>query len=251
MKTSIRFVASLAAATWLSGTATAVELISNGNFETFSGGLPTAWTYTQGDGPSTLQNSANSPFTNIYPAGSNDLLFTDTSATGLSPFILQNFSSQTGTIYASWDFNLASTTGNNWIVQIDDSVTAALRFNMDYTAGTFAYESNATTTPVISLTSNTWYQVLLTLDIATDTFSGTITPFGGSPTAFGGGFRVPVPTLDRFLFIDISNGDGSLQNANIQLDNVSVNTEQVPEPSTVILALTGIGLMAIRKFRRR
>src|SRR5688500_3536514 len=52
----------------------AVELISNGNFETFSGGNPTSWSYTQGDGPATLQNSANSPFVNIYSGGANDLL---------------------------------------------------------------------------------------------------------------------------------------------------------------------------------
>jgi hypothetical protein len=232
------------------------ELITNGNFESFSSGLPTSWSYTQGDGPATLQNSANSPFTNIYPTGSNDLLFTDTAATGLAPIILQSFTSQSGTIYASWDFNFSSlTNGNYWVLQIDDAITAATRFDMDFTGGVFAFEeSGVGFTPVTSLTANTWYQVTVALNIANDTLSGTITPQSGVSVPFSGSFRVTgVTSLSRLVFIDISAGDGTGQNANIQLDNVSVNTvAPVPEPSTIALSILAIGAGLIaQRIRRR
>jgi len=232
----------------------ATELITNGNFELFTSGNPTGWTYTQGDGPGTLQNAANSPFTNIYAAGSNDLLFTDSAASGFSPILLQTFATQSGTtIFASWDFNLASLNGNMWVVQIDDSASAAIRFDMDFTGGTFAFEQNATFTTVTSLTANTWYNVQVALNITNSTLSGTITPFGSSAVPFSGNFRITgVPTLNRFVFIDISQGTGAGQNGNIQLDNVSVNTVLVPEPSTIALSILGIGSVLIAKrFRRR
>ncbi len=234
----------------------ATELITNGNFSSFSGGLPTSWSYTQGDGPATLQNAANSPFTNVYPTGTSDLLFTDTAASGVEPNIIQSFASQTGTIYVSWDFNLSSLTGNPWVVQIDNSVAAALRFNIDYTGGTFALEQSGGMFTAVggALTPGTWYQVAIAVDIAAQTFSGTLTPQAGVAIPFNGLFRQPAASINRFVFIDISppGGNGSGTNSDIQLDNVSVNTTApVPEPSTMAFALLGVaGLAVVQRFRR-
>jgi hypothetical protein len=234
--------------------ALATELLTNGNFEVNSAGLPTGWTYiTNGDGPATLQNAANSPFTNIYPGGANDTLFTDGTSAAVSPILLQNFASQSsGTIYASWDFNLASlTNGNYWTIQIDDSASVSLRFDMDITGGFFAYEANAVFNNVLALTANTWYQVTVALDITNHTFNGSITPFGGSSTAFSSNtWRINTGTLNRIIIDDVN---GSPQNANIQFDNLSVNTvAPVPEPSTLALLALGIGgAFFAKRLRRR
>lgn len=224
------------------------ELITNGNFEgAFSGGAPASWTYTQGDGPANLQNAANSPFTEVYPAGTKDLLFTDSGASNFGPNLIQMFPTQSGTIYASWDFNLDSLTGGEyWTVQIDDTTSASLRFDMDYTGGMFSYEADAVFKDVLALQADTWYHVALTLDIPTASFTGTITPDGGSPTAFGDNFRISTTVLGRFVFIDLS---GNGQNAPIQLDNVSINT--VPEPTSILLFGLGATVFLYGGFRRR
>lgn len=248
----------VAAITCFAPVSKATELIANGDFSAFTGGLPTSWTYTQGDGPATLQNAANSPFTNVYPAGTSDLLFTDTAsaAAGLTPYILQTFASQSSgtTIYVSWEFNLSSLTANPWVVQVDNSFSAATRFDMDFTGNTFAVETGGGAFAVVTtLTADTWYQVTVALDIGAGTLSGTITPQSGVAVPFSAPWRIPTTTLDRFVFIDLSgNATGGSQNSNIQLDNVSVNTvAPVPEPSVIALALLGFAGVTVVKRRGR
>jgi hypothetical protein len=233
---------------WLTASSPAVELITNGDFESFSSGNPTGWTYTQGDGPATLEIAVSSPFSNIYPFGSSSLLFTD-GASGSSPILLQSFTAQTAPVFAAWEFRLDTMTGNPWCVQIDDSVVAATRFNMD-AAGQFQIETTGGGfADILALTANTWYQVYAKLDrggfAGLGRITGTIQPFGGAATAFETTFRATGSlSINRFVFIDIAPGTGG----EILLDNVSVNT--IPEPSAAALLLAGAAGAIVLRARR-
>ena len=92
------------------------------------------------------------------------------------------------------------------------------------------------------------------LQVSLQVFSGTITPQAGTAVQFSGAWRNSTGTLNRFVFIDISppGGNGSGQNSNIQLDNVSVNTvAPVPEPASIGLPLLGLaGIAAISRRAR-
>lgn len=223
-------------------------LTTNGNFEAFTAGLPNAWPYTQGDGPATLQNFANTPFpSTFYGPGTQSIRFTD-GAVAVQPFVLQSFATQTGVIYATWDFRLSGPlTGNYWTVQIDDSATVHTRFNMDQ-VGNFTCETPLGAISVLALNPNIWYQVILELNTATDTFSGTIQPFGGASTPFAGAYRISATSLNRIVLVDAT----APQNAPIEFDNVAISLSPVPEPSTLALfGLVGASGSAIFWHRRR
>ncbi len=228
----------------------ATELLTNGSFESFTGGNPTGWAYTQGDGPLTLQSGVTSPFTNVYGAGANSLGFTDGATTAFSPNIIQSFASQTlTTIYARWDFQMTSLTGSAWTVQIDDSASASNRFNMD-SGGTFGYENSVgANQSLMTLSSGVWYQVLVALDIGPGTMTVSITPFGGSTvTSPSVLWRVQTATLNRVVFIDLNTA----ANGGMQLDNFSVNTvAAVPEPGTLAAGALLGALVGRRLLRRR
>jgi hypothetical protein len=245
----ISAVALVAAVTTAAGTATAAQFLTNGNFESFTSGNPTSWIYTQGDGPATLQNGSNSPFTDIYPAGTNSLLYTDSNTGSTSPNIIQSFSAQSGIRYASWDFKLGAITGKPWVMQIDDSASALLRYDMDRTAsGFFSVEQNATFTDVLALNANTWYHVEVTLNTNTNLQSGKITSEFGPSATWGGAFRLALGApINRWVFIDLDAGI----NGNINLDNASFTDVPVPEPAS--LALLGVPALLLlpRRQKRR
>lgn len=235
----------------------AANLLLNSGFESSSGGLPNSWTYAQGDGPATVQSSPSSPFININPFGAASVLLTDGSTTGVTPDLIQSFSAQTGGILnVAWDFRLNTKTGNPWSVQIDDSTSALLKFNMD-AAGNFTVEnSGGGSTTIMSPTANTWYQVQLALDLDAHTLSGSITSQTLTSTAIGSQpWRLPVNNvINRVVILDDSASAAGVA-GNILFDNFAVDRTAlaapavVPEPAVMILLVIGGASAATRRRR--
>lgn len=236
----------------------AANLLVNGDLESNTGGLPNGWTYTQGDGPATLQSASVSPFTNIYPAGTASALFADGSSTTVTPLLLKTFPIQSGGIlHVAWDFRLSSLTGNPWAVQIDDSVTALLKFDMDRTASNFfsVEVSGGGYADIMSLAANTWYQVQLALDATNKTLTGSITSetFVTTPIATQSWRVTPAGTqsLDRVVILDDALSTAAA--GNTLFDNFAVDRTAfapAPEPSTALLLGLGGVAVAARRTRR-
>jgi hypothetical protein len=230
--------------------ANSAELLTNGNFELFTSGQPNSWPYGMASGgPTNLQDGTNSPFTSVYPAGSNSVMIWDlaTEPNYTHSTLRQSFTNQTTTTYVSWDFQLGALTGNRWSVQVDDSISALTRFDMDAPGGKFAFQQNFASVEVMSLVANLWYHVEVALDPTTHTLAGTIRPQNGLDTPFSGGFGFAAGnSVNKVILYDETPG----VNATIRYDNFSVSTTpyQVPEPSTVILLASAAGvLLAARR----
>lgn len=231
-------------------------MLVNGSFENMTGGLPNNWTYTQGDGPATVQSATASPFNNIHGGGSVSVLLTDGTSSAVTPDLIQSFATQTGGIlYAAWDFRLNSLTGNQWGVQIDDSTTVQTFFRMD-NGGNFVVENNSgATTTIMALTTNTWYQVQLALDLSLKQLSGSITDEFGNVTAINNQmWRVLAgsSSINRVVILDNylnTNQAGSILFDNFAVDRTAFAAAATPEPSR--LMLLGCGLVALLARRRR
>lgn len=236
--------------------APAAALLVNGGFENMTGGLPHNWTYSQGDGPATVQSATASPFNNIYGSGSVSVLLTDGSSTAVTPDLIQSFASQTGGIlYAAWDFRMNSLTGNQWGVQIDDSVTSQTFFRMD-NGGNFVVENaGGTTTTIMALTTNTWYQVQLSLDLSLKQLSGSITDEFGNVTSINNQMWRILPgssSLNRVVILDNylnTSQSGSILFDNFAVDRTPFAPAATPEPSRLVLL--GCGLIGLMIRRRR
>lgn len=233
-----------------------VALLVNGGFENQTGGLPNSWTYSQGDGPSTLQSSTVSPFVNIHPTGLSSILVTDGASTTVTPNVIQSFTTQTsGILYAAWDFRLNSMTGSYWGVQIDDAITAQTFFRMD-DGGNFVVENpSGATTTVMALTTGTWYQVQLALDLSNKTLSGSITSESGTTTPIPNqSWRVTAgsSSINRVVILDnpVSGAAaGGILFDNFQVDRTAFAPASiVPEPSrTVFLGMAGLVICIWRR----
>src|SRR5271170_5261872 len=90
--------------------ATAQEKLVNGNFESFSGGLPVGWTYESDNfGPAVLQSSAfTSPFTSVYQAGNYSILLSNKPTVSPQPQLYQYYTAFNGNFSISFDFRLSA-----------------------------------------------------------------------------------------------------------------------------------------------
>lgn len=230
----------------LTASAQGVELLTNGNFESFTSGLPTSWTYFRGDGPATLESTANvSPFTNVYPSSTRSLLFTDGSTDSL-PDLNQFFPAQTGSVLLSFEFRLSAFAGDPWLCLPDTSGSLVLtNIRFGGSAGTFSLIDNTGFTTILNLTVGTWYQVSVLFNLPASTYSGSVTPFGGSATTWTNRVLTQSANFGRVDFDDLT----SAQNGPVAIDNVSV--QAVPEPSALAFGtLTVLSALALRLRRK-
>jgi hypothetical protein len=216
----------------------AAPLIVNGDFENFPGSVPVGWSYFQGDGPSNLHSSLQSPFA---PGGSSSVLMTDSAAGSFTPFLRQGFAPQTAPLSFSFDFRLDALTGNEWnVVLTGNGGSTAVIFVID-SGPSHLFKVDAFSAPasvVGSLVAQQWYRVEGIAEIGAHTLTGTLTPFGSSSVAFSNVIYSFRTNLDEFQIAD-TNLAG--QNGGLYIDNVMIGPA-VPEPGTV--ALFALGLLA-------
>lgn len=246
------------------GTATAAAtspLILNGNFESFTGGLPDSWEYVQGQGPAILKSSLQSPFTNVYPAGSSSVLLTDGISgdfNGFTPWLLQRFTPQTGPIEFSFDFRLESLDGEVWHIALEDDIGSVIVFEIgvrredrpndacrtsglprgDYELYIFSGRpQQCHDTYVGPLTAQLWYHVRLTADPLSSTFSGSVTPFEQGSMFF----NAPLGHGGAFFVVEVSDSNDHGINSGLNVDNVSVTTPiPTPTPTCSVAPITPI-----------
>jgi hypothetical protein len=224
------------------------EVTNNGKFETFTTGLPTGWTYTAGDGSATLQDTTTvSPFTNVYGTSTSSVALLDGATAVGNPTLSQTFTTQTGTVTMSFDFRIGGFGAQPWLI-VGASDTAGNFNNIRIDDGG-QFRLNDATSTVFStpLTIGTWYQVVFVLDYVAQTYSGSLTPFGGSAVPWSNRqmFNGVAANLSRITVGD-NFGTASQQNSTLWLDNISV----VPEPASIALMALGAGLFSQRRWRR-
>jgi hypothetical protein len=165
-----------------------------------------------------------------------------------------NMSGQFATTILNFDFKVGSlVTGATWGVQFNNGLVltgggpglTVIYFQIDSKfavrgAGASAHDV------IASLSADTWYNVQATVDAVGGTYSGTITPDGGSAVPFsfgdlnmganGSKYISSIQVRDR-----AANG---VVNADLYIDNLSA----VPEPASLsLLALGGLFLTRRRK----
>jgi hypothetical protein len=229
--------------------ATAQEELVNGNFESFSGGLPTGWGYESDNvGPAVLQSSAfTSPFTSVYPAGNYSILLSNKPTVSPLPQLYQYYTAFNGNFSLSFDFRLgAAPQGNAWAV-LPLSTGGVVPFNLFVDrGGEFAATDAYSINNIASLNPNTWYHVAVAGSISGGEYSGTIMPFGGTAVSWSDySFLSSINVLSG---ISIDNDvEADVANTPTYFDNFSVNA--VPEPSAAAVAVVATG--ALLAFKRR
>ena len=235
--------------------AVAQERIVNGNMATFTGGVPDGW--VQSDAPAATRltsasSTTNSPFTNRYANNNSSWFLDDDVANGVDGYIQNGYAPHPRAL-VNFDFRLDSlVTGGTWGVQFNNNGSPApnvslvqFRIDTDFYPAPFDGTANTPQPSVLALTANTWYNVQSVLDVPAGTYSGTITPFGGTAKSFSGTIGTTGLNGLSISGTQVRDRSANIDNGNLTLDNVSV----VPEPTS--LALVGCAGAAFLARRRR
>lgn len=104
------------------------------------------------------------------------------------------------------------------------------------------------------LVADTWYDIWLVVNNATDTYTVYMDANGGDPDALGSlvgqglGFRNGPASNDLVTFM-VLEPNGNPTDATAHLDNIYYSRTTVPEPSTIALAVGAVALLAYRRVR--
>ena len=166
------------------GSARAGILFSDGDFDAQLTDQEVGTPWGPVGGGNTVIPEAQSPYGNVYPNNSKGARFL---ATGGNPFIVRMFSeneipaSSIEALYFNVDFrNNTTETGDYSIVMTRDA-NGGLRSVALYVTGDTLYaDSGSGVQPVMALEQGVWYNLQLTLDLATKTYSGAVSTFAGS-----------------------------------------------------------------------
>jgi len=208
----------------------------------------------------TLAASAQSPFTEVFADNAKGAT---TAATGGNPHIVGTFSpaisaSATGLLYFNADFRNNSSETGGYSMEITNASAAAQRSAALYITGNALYadSSSGPGSAVTSLSPDTWYNVRLTLDLTHKTYSGTVTPYGGTSTAIAERSFVNTANPIGCIFTDggsdpfggtapahdIDNFALSTTSPNAQIVNIDFNgVRNVPGPDVPGPTYSGAG----------
>ena len=227
------------------------EVLVNGEFESFTGGVPDGWIYQRGDGPASLESATFvSPFPSPLGGSTRSVLLTD--GTGGLPQLSQNFGALSGAFRMQFDFRLdGPLPGAGWGIRPTAPDGGEL-FNLGLDqSGNFSLSSGLHSFQVAGLFPSTWYHVELDGSTASGRYSGSITPDGGVPTfwtdfSFAGNSAA-------LAGIVIGDDAAGVANAALVLDNFFI--VPVPEPRLPLWGAAAAGtfflIRRLRSLRRR
>jgi hypothetical protein len=230
----------------------AAELMVNGNVESFSGGVPTGWTYYQGDGAASLMSSVHSPFQNVYAGSTSSVLLIDGNTSAGGPELYQSVTPTAGIVHFSMEFATAALTGNPWEVEV--ASTSGLNvFNLRINnSGLTLLDGSPSYLITFGLTSGTWYQLGMDFNYNTGTYSGYLQPYGQAALTINNRSFFVIPgtgwsqNFGRVLVYDAVGYDNEVSPP-MYIDNISARP--IPEPG--VLSLCGVAILSAIRFRRR
>ncbi len=250
MRTSPRFrlavTIALAYLTGLSGTVQGVDLITNGGFESgsFSG-----WTVAVESSATSYDNNVTAPVSNFYIQGNSGT----TPVSGLT-----TLGPATGSYFALAD---STTAGGNVLIQNFTVPLGTIALNLSFDMFTYDwYDNGATGTSLNYLDDPNQHVRVDLLKITSTDFSTSASDvifniFDGLQP------NTDPPTWQNYtqdLMAYVTPGStyrlrfGAVDNQfvlNMGIDNVSLNANVVPEPSSIVLS--GLATLAIFARRRR
>ena len=241
------------------GAGSAAVLVDENWEEYANGDSPTTpWVMWTGSpsgsqGSVTVTNAQASPF----GTSTQSVFLNGTSASG--PSLSQTFAATSSALSVSFDFYLPSSGAGvlpsmSLVGSNGSGTTAGLTLNL---TNSFLSSPNQIVNQgtawnlgdiLAPSATNKWFHIEITtapISSATDSYSITITPYGGTPvTVTDLAFRTNLINISKIEFSwNSANGVGGMY-----LDNIVVAT--VPEPSTALLA-AAFGLMAFVSRRTR
>lgn len=179
-------VAVIGSAAW----APAAVLIPDGDFGLQTVGTTVGSPWTGGGGTRTVTAAAQSPFTNVFASNGKGANTPDGSSAyfiGWIPSGSEIPANASGLLYFNADFRNTSAATGDYTLVVTQAQSGALRTSALYITGGALYAEGSggagATTPVMSLAQNTWYNVQLTLNMDNNSYSGTVTRYGGTSTA--------------------------------------------------------------------
>lgn len=234
MKSFIRILVLAGGMHW----AAAQSLIPNGDFEAFLNGIPTGWTYSGYSGsPSLDEKTIVSPFHSIYSISRNSLKF----VSGQGGSFYGSFTSQSGALVFSFDFLLGSGTigtNNYWFMELQGGGLTHNLFEIGYNEQLRILDNSGTVNTSIS--RNTWYHLSLSLDGLHNSYSISLTSFGGATLTWSN--RTPMNIVDLSR-VYLTNWTSWSANAPLYLDNMAIVA--VPEPRGIKLIIFALGVLAL------
>jgi hypothetical protein len=241
--------------------ANAGYLTADGDFgaQTVGGVLGSPWNAFGGGTVHSILSTSQSPFTNAF---ANNGKAPEVAASAGNPYFVQSFTDipadATGTLYLNVDFRNNSASDDAWVLGVSNSgftdhtiimgVTTTGLWSMSTDNGQTGW-GNSILTPAVG----TWYNVQLTLDMDHNTYSGTVTPWGGASVAISSRGFYANGVINNLFSDGASDGNTNVA-ADHDIDNfVLSNTPipSVPEPSTLVLVVMGLIGLSAYAWRKR
>lgn len=227
------------------------------NAQTIGSALAAPWNDYGGGGAFTVLASSQSPFTNAFAANGKGVNRPAAESSGANYFV-NEFSpdipaNATGFLYLNVDFrNNDENTGGYSLAFAGNAGGAGQASTLAISGNSFyAKSSGGLGDSILDPVAGNWYNVQLTFDLNTDTYSGSITPFGGASVAISPRSFIQDGLLNGIFSDDQSSGIGGTV-PDHDIDNFVISTQPVPEPSTISAMTCGlIGFAGVLRRRKR
>ena len=208
------------------------------------GDFGTSWTYGPG---SSLTSDSQSPFTNAF-VKNNSGAHVDASTSDHG--VLQSFTeipaTATGMLYLNVDFRNNDSNAGYYTLTVDSDSGVTVTSDLKITGSeVYARSASGFGTSLLTPTVGTWYNVQLALNLDTDTYSGTITPYGGSSIAISERSFVQSNTKINNIF---SSTYGNIVNCPAHdIDNFVLSNTVIPSPipEPGMMTLLGMAMFSL------